>query len=196
MEKLKNEELLFPVDKSKADSLKQLSEKLQGMSSSPFVAEEKEETISDDFDMEPALMEKIKASENEMRDLLKSMGQDYDALIKMDGKSVYARAVAANPAILDFVKSSANPVLEAVKIAMGFKPYADFMEKYGSEPSEIIENVRKEIDGENMKEKKQKISGKSDYEQALNRPSFSHATKSIKEEKSDKVKTLEDIFKR
>ena len=197
MENQNKEELLFPVDKSKADSLNELSKKLEQLANTrnPEKSEAKE-TISDDFDVTPEELLKIEESEKDMRELLKTMGLDYDALIRMDGKSVYARAVSANPGVLEYVKSSKNPVLEAVKIAVGFKPYAEFMDKYGNEPEAIIKNIRSEFEGEKSKENKAKESEISQQEKALSRPSFSGNGSGIKQENDSKVSTFDEIFKK
>ncbi|MFT7434148.1 MAG: hypothetical protein ACI9TY_001796 [Alphaproteobacteria bacterium] len=192
---------LFPVDKSEADSLKQLTEKLNLIAAQNKPLSENneiaiDETIADDFDVSAEEFSKIQSSENDMRGLLKTMGLNYDALIRMDEKSVYARAIAANPAVLDFVKSSKKPVFEAVKIALGFKPYAEFMDKYGSEPADILKNIRSEYEGENKEVKQNDVLDNASLTEALNRPSFSSAVtgNSKGKNKSTDVQTFNDIF--
>lgn len=199
MRKKETNDILFPVDKNEADSLKQLSEKLTLMAvkNKPVVGTDEisnDETIADDFDASPDEIKKIQNAENDMRSLLKAMDVDYDTLIRMDNKSVYSRAVAANPAILEFVRTSANPVLEAVKIALGFKPYAEFMDKYGNEPNEILKNIHQEFETKN-KAKTDTSTTEIDVNETLVRPSFSNVTTDKSQLKSSKTPSFNDIFK-
>ena len=183
------EESIFPVDKNDVESEKQLSAKLSKISKDQHANEAENvepQTLGDDFDLLPEQLNVIEQTEKEMRELLAHFDVSYDRLIAMDGQSVYSRAVAANPAILTAVKEATNPVYAAVKIALQFKPYADFMEKYGSEPNEILSNIKQAEKAEF-----------SPRESGVNSPSFS-STKMAKkmEEKVSKTPSLDDIFKR
>lgn len=106
------------------------------------------ETIADDGVIPADRQTQIASDEVLVREVLGMFGTDYDALIKMDGESVYARAVQANPAILKEVLGSERPVLSALKVAMGYKPMAEFVGKYGSSPAEIKAAMRAEFDAE------------------------------------------------
>jgi hypothetical protein len=83
-----------------------------------------------------------------VRAALQLVGVDYDALISMDNGSVYAKAVAANPQLLQEVSRAKEPVLAALQIAVGFKPVADFTGKYGTTPDEIKAKMRAEFEAE------------------------------------------------
>lgn len=106
------------------------------------------ETISDDFALSDDARLSIQQTEETVRQVLKLFELDYDALVRMDDTSLYARAVQENPAVLAYVKQAQNPVLEALKIAIGFKPYAEFIEKYGKDPDSIKTAMRAEIEAE------------------------------------------------
>ncbi len=110
------------------------------------------ETIADDGGIPADKMNQIQAQiasdEALVRDVLALTGGDYDALVRMDGESVYSRAVQANPEILKQVMASERPVLAALKVAMGYKPVAEFVGKYGSSPAEIKAAMRAEIEAE------------------------------------------------
>jgi len=97
---------------------------------------------------------RIMQEEQFARELLKLMGVNYDELIRMDERSPYARAVQANPALLDQVRQASSPVLAALRVAMGFKPYAEFMDRYGSEPDSIREAIRQEVQAEMQQQPK------------------------------------------
>ncbi len=130
MQNIAKNETQFPVDKSEQNSLNELTKKLEALGKLKGSTQHLE-TITDDFEVDADRMKIIEKSEAEMRELLGLLGVNYDDLIRMDDKSVYARAVKANPNILDYVKNAENPVLAAVKVSLQFKPYAEFMEKYG-----------------------------------------------------------------
>jgi len=80
-------------------------------------------------------------------------GVDYDALIGTGGegdqRSVYARAVAADPQLLKDVLEAESPVLAALQVAVGYKPVAEFTQKYGSTPEDIKAAMRAEFEAEN-----------------------------------------------
>ncbi|MFZ2620338.1 MAG: hypothetical protein WAX89_05635 [Alphaproteobacteria bacterium] len=112
-----------------------------------------QETISDDAALSPEVQARLMADESLVREVLKLFNVDYDALIKMDAgegqeATPYARAVKANPAVLEHVLQSAQPVLAALQVALGFKPYAEFMAKYGDDPQSIRDAIRKEVEAE------------------------------------------------
>ncbi|PIZ30481.1 MAG: hypothetical protein COY40_04605 [Alphaproteobacteria bacterium CG_4_10_14_0_8_um_filter_53_9] len=102
------------------------------------------ETIADDGDVSAEKAATIATTEAVLRPALHVFGIDYDALIKMDGASPYAQAVAAKPGVLQEVLSSDNPVLSALKVAEDYKPYAEFAAAYGTEPSAIKEKIAAE----------------------------------------------------
>lgn len=185
----KNEKI-FPVDKNEQESMQQLAEKLDALQSKK--GEKAEETITDDFNVDADKMKVIEKAESEMRALLKLIDVDYDDLIRMDGKSIYSRAVSANPAVLDYVKNAENPVLEAVKISLQFKPYAEFMEKYGDQPDDIFQNIKNEIEGAKGQ---QKVEVKPTVEEVIKGASFSGmpSGNSSEEKKSD-ASSLAEIF--
>lgn len=184
---------IFPVDKSEQESLKQLVEKLDKINSKNKTSNTTE-TISDDFDVEAEKLKTIENSEAEMRTLLNLMDIDYDELIRMDGKSIYSRAVSSNPAVLDHVKNAKNPVLEAVKISLQFKPYAEFMGKYGQEPTEIFKNIKQEIEGQKVEQKEVE---KPSVQEIVEGSSFSGSLGSKAEgSKSSEVPSLNELFKK
>ena len=146
-----------------------------------------EETISDDFDLDENVRVGIERDEAVVRGVLELFDISYDDLVRMDGKSIYSRAVKANPAILENVKGAKSPVMEALKIALSFKPYAEFMEKYGDKPEDIKAAIRKEIESEKKQDKPQKTQEASTPFSQINGHGASHK----------KVRTgdrLEDIF--
>lgn len=106
------------------------------------------ETIADDGVIPADRQARLTRDEALVRDALGLFGVDYDALIKMDGASVYSRAVQANPALAGEVLKAESPVLEALKIAVQFKPVAEFTGKYGSTPEDIKAAMRAEIEAE------------------------------------------------
>lgn len=109
------------------------------------------ETIVDDGDASAPQRERIAHDEGLVRDVLALVGVDYDALIKMDGKTPYSLAVQANPQLTSDVLQAEQPVVAALKIALGYRPYAEFVGKYGQEPGEIKERIRAEVMAENKK---------------------------------------------
>lgn len=107
------------------------------------------ETIADDTAALADKAEIIRRDEALVREALAMFGVDYEALISpqdKDGKpSVYARAVQANPAVLEQVARDPIPVLAALRVATGYKPFADFTEKYGSTPEDIKAALKAEV---------------------------------------------------
>ncbi len=130
---------LAAVSQERAPEDVQLTQEREGIETVP------DQSISDDINATGALQRSIERDEAVVRDALSIFGIDYDALIQMDGKSVYSRAVTANPAVLDIVALSKKPVLAALKIATQFKPYAEFLDKYGDEPEVIRKAIKEEL---------------------------------------------------
>ena len=141
---MEQEKLELPVDKAEREQREKALKAKSG---------EVSETISDDSPLDENQRQKILATEVIVRKTLAVFGLDYDQLIAMDNNSLYAQAVQTNPAILDAVLGAEDPVIEAVKIAVGFKPVAEFKAKYGDNPESIKEAMRSEILAE-MKENK------------------------------------------
>lgn len=190
MQNIAKNETQFPVDKSEQNSLNELTKKLEALGKLKGSTQHLE-TITDDFEVDADRMKIIEKSEAEMRELLGLLGVNYDDLIRMDDKSVYARAVKANPNILDYVKNAENPVLAAVKVSLQFKPYAEFMEKYGQEPSEIFKNIKHEIEGK----KKQPHKTMPAVEEIIEGASFSEMPTAHKaKNKSSEPLGLAEIF--
>lgn len=106
------------------------------------------ETIADDGVIPADRKAQIASDEALVREVLGMVGADYDALIAMDGASVYARAVQANPEVLKGVLGAERPVVAALKVAMGYKPVADFVGKYGVKPEDIKAAMRAEFEAE------------------------------------------------
>lgn len=106
------------------------------------------ETISDDYNLSVEAQQKIIDTESLLREALALFGIDYNALVRMDEASAYAQAIQASPEVARRVAESSNPVLEALKIAVYFKPYADFQSRYGQTPDEIKANLRQEFEQE------------------------------------------------
>ena len=121
------------------------------------------ETIADDgsipADRKDQIQAQIASDEALVREVLGMVGADYDALIAMDGASVYSKAVKANPGLLKDVLESERPVLAALKVAMSFKPVADFVGKYGSSPEDIKAAMRAEFEAEMAAKEAGKPSG-------------------------------------
>lgn len=105
-------------------------------------------TISDDAPLPADKRAAIARDETLVRGALKAVGVDYDALISMEGQegktSPYALAAQANPQVLNEVLASDIPVLKALEVAVGFKPYAEFTAKYGSAPEAIKAAIKAE----------------------------------------------------
>lgn len=190
MQNVAKNETQFPVDKNEQNSLNELAKKLEELGEQKGNTQHLE-TIADDFEVSADRMKIIEKSEAEMRELLGLLGVNYDDLIRMDDKSVYARAVKANPNIWDYVKNAENPVLAAVKVSLQFKPYAEFMEKYGQEPSEIFQNIKHEIEGEKKQPQKAMLA----VEEVIEGASFSDMPTAQKaKSKSSKPLGLAEIF--
>lgn len=133
--------------------LEQIKQRLQAVQGTPAVNKVGGgETIADDGVIPADKQAQIASDEALVRAVLGMVGVDYDALIAMDGKSanpsIYARAVQANPALLQDVLSADRPVLAALQVAMGYKPVADFVGKYGATPEDIKSAMRAEFEAE------------------------------------------------
>ena len=106
-------------------------------------------TITDDAPLPADKRAAIAREETLVRQALKAVGFDYDALIAQEAQegktSAYAQAVAANPAVLKQVMAADSPVVAALEVAMNYKPYAEFAAKYGREPNAIREAIRAEV---------------------------------------------------
>mgnify|MGYP006267984581 CR=1 FL=1 len=117
-----------------------------------------DETLADDGQIAADKQAMIEADEDIIRPVLALFDIDYDALIRLDSVtdkedeagqySPYARAVQANPALLQQVMQAERPVLAALKAALAFKPYAEFAEKYGDDPQSIRDKLREELRAE------------------------------------------------
>lgn len=111
------------------------------------------QTVADDSGpVSEAKAKMIARDEALVRGVLGLLGADYDALIAREAKdgkkSAYAQALEAQPGLAKQVLASGQPVLEALKIAFGFKPFAEFAEKYGRTPDEIKAAVAREVKAE------------------------------------------------
>lgn len=106
------------------------------------------ETIADDGVIPADRHSRIAEDEVLVRAVLAMVGVDYDQLIAMDGESVYAQVTRANPDVIQQVLNAERPVLAALQVAMGFKPIADFVGKYGSTPDDIKAAMRAEFEAE------------------------------------------------
>lgn len=178
--------LRLPVDDAEKASETALAAKLSGENVSP-------ETIADDAVIPKEKAARVADVENIVRETLAIFGMDYDSMIRMDDKSLYARVVRRRPEVLSAVMQDENPVLAALKIAVGFQPYADFIEKYGEEPEVIVKAIREEV----MTEMKQARASKESAVNSIKSPAFSGEIKPKKAKpKAKKEKTLDDIFKR
>jgi hypothetical protein len=80
-----------------------------------------------------------------VRQVLALFGIDYDGFIAMDGKSCYCQAMSANPQLAQQVALADWPILEALKAALEYQPYAEFTSKYGRTPEEIKQNLQAEM---------------------------------------------------
>lgn len=185
---------LLPVDQAEEKANKLLQEKVSAHQNT-------NETVSDDLPIKPEKVKFIQETEKVVRETLAIFGIDYDALIRMDANSLYAKVVKRKPEVLEHVMADENPVLAALKIAVGFQPYAEFIEKYGEEPEAIKNAIKEEL----MLEMKQKRTEKEKsamggmHERS---PSFSNMKgvqknkKSTKKENAYKQKSIEEMFKR
>jgi hypothetical protein len=86
--------------------------------------------------------------EDAVRAALALFGVDYDSYITYTPDSAYAMALAANPALVEHITSSPMPVVEALKVALAYQPYAEFARKYGTSPEAIREAIRQELEAE------------------------------------------------
>src|SRR5690606_11491117 len=104
--------------------------------------------------------------------------------IAMDGESVYSRAVKANPTLLQDVLGSDRPVVAALRVAMGYKPVAEFIGKYGSSPDAIKAAMRAEFEAEVAAKEKGVAEG----------PLFSSRMPSAKAPAAPRKGKLADVF--
>jgi hypothetical protein len=111
-----------------------------------------DDTIANDGTLSQEVQQAIEQDEQLVRNVLAMLGLNYDTLISLepvDGKmSPYARAVQANPAVLQQVLENERPVLAALQVAMTFEPFAEFVDKYGEDPQSIREAIRQEMKDE------------------------------------------------
>ena len=204
--KNKAQKPMFPQDIAQAETMEKVTNKLEEIAQNNLpegmhdqVQNSKtvdNQTLADDFDLTAEQAELIQTTEGIVRELFTIMGGNYDALIAMDGKSPYSRLVDENPLLSNQVKDAKNPVLEAVRLAVGFKPYQEFMDKYGSTPDAIKDAMRKEIEEEFSKEssasEKKKLA-----EKKLKMPVFSSYGNVSSEHSSGKKNgEFSDVFKR
>lgn len=103
------------------------------------------QTLGDDGPVAADTRAAIARDEALVREVLRMVGVDYDALIAMDGNSPYSLAVEANPALIQDILTDEKPVLAGLKVALGFKPQAEFSAKYGKTPEDIKANIRAEV---------------------------------------------------
>ena len=128
--------------------LERIRAQLQALAGKQKVPAEAQ-TIADDGSPLPAAkLAAIGRDEGLVRGTLELFGLNYDSLIAMDGQSAYAQAVQAQPELPKRVLASEQPVLEALKIALGFKPFAEFAQKYGRTPDDIKAAVEREVRAE------------------------------------------------
>jgi hypothetical protein len=103
------------------------------------------QTVGDDAPVPADRQAAIVHDEDLVRQVLGLFGIDYDALIVMDGKSCYSQALAARPDLAAQVLAADRPVVAALRVALDYKPYAEFAAKYGHTPEEIKANMAKEL---------------------------------------------------
>lgn len=120
-----------------------------------------QETIGDDFDISPEKLAQIEHEEALMRRALALFDVDYDSLVRMDGQSAYSQAVTTKPEVLEMVKNAQSPVLAAMQVAVQFKPYAEFSEKYGNTPDDIRNAIRSEVEKEMQSKTKKQLKEKA-----------------------------------
>lgn len=161
--------------------LEQIKARLQSMQGANKVGGG--ETIADDGVIPADRQTQIAGDEALVREALGLVGVSYDQLIRMDGESIYAKAVEANSDILKGVLGAERPVLAALKVAVGYKPVAEFIGKYGSQPEDIKAAMRAEIEGE-MSAKEGKAVG----------PVFSGVQGSARSQAQPKKGKLADVF--
>lgn len=163
------------------------------------------ETLADDLPMTAAKAQAITRDEALVRQVFELLGQDYDALIRMEPVadkaagtttySPYAKAIQANPALLQEVLAAESPVLAALQIAMQFAPYADFTAQYGNDPQSIKAAMRKELQAEMQT----KMTGTTEPSQAAdgNYPvvtPFSKTSRKSSKQSGFREKSLTEIF--
>ena len=164
-----------------------------------------QETLSDDGPISQVKADEIKRDEAIVRTVFELLGQDYDALIRMDPVvdeqngtttySPYAKAIQANPGLVQEILAAESPVLAAVQIAMNFAPYAEFMAQYGEDPQSIKENMRKELSRE-MNEKMNKTTAPAHaaVDDAPVVTPFSRTSRKANKKIAFKEKSLKEIF--
>jgi hypothetical protein len=84
-----------------------------------------------------------------VRQVLALFNIDYNGFIAMDGKSCYCQAMDANPQLAQQVALADWPILEALKVALEYQPYAEFTSRYGRTPEEIRQNMQAELAAQN-----------------------------------------------
>ncbi len=156
-------------------------------------AQQGAETIADDAPTSTDKQAVIEADEALLRPALALFDIDYDALIRLEptgtaednavSYSPYARAVQANPALLQQVMQAERPVLAALKVALAFQPYAAFADKYGADPQSIRDALREEL--------RQEILGQDGAEPSLPAPGeatpFSSVSYQTRQQKNKKT---------
>ncbi|MDD9911573.1 MAG: hypothetical protein OXR68_04260 [Alphaproteobacteria bacterium] len=134
------------------DKLEQMNEKTgsEGMNEDGMadVIDKKPQTVGDDGTYTVEQQKRIAEDEALIRPVLALFGIPYDDLIQLQADGItspYEKAIQANPALLQQVLQSERPVLAALQVAVGFKPYAEFMDKYGADPQSIRTAIREEM---------------------------------------------------
>ncbi|MCP4355515.1 MAG: hypothetical protein GY793_07770 [Proteobacteria bacterium] len=115
---------------------------------------EKNQTVSDDFEVEDPKEKEILHYEDVIRRTLALFDISYDDLIRMDGKSAYNKAIDLYPHLINEVQNAVCPPLVALHIANSMKPYMEFTSKYGTSFEDIKESLKEEIKKENEEVKK------------------------------------------
>lgn len=133
--------------------LEALRAKLRELQAAPAREVGGDGTVSNDGPLPADKKTQVERDEALVRPVLALFGLDYAALITAEEgpngeKSPYAQAVAANPRLLQEVLAADNPVLAALQVAVSFKPYADFTQKYGTTPEAIKAAIVQEAQGQ------------------------------------------------
>lgn len=132
--------------------LEALRAKLRELQAAPVNEVGGDGTVSNDGPLPADKKTQVERDEALVRAVLALFNIDYAALITSETgpngeQSPYAQAVASNPRLLKDVLAADNPVLAALQVAVGFKPYADFTQKYGSTPEAIKAAITQEAMG-------------------------------------------------
>lgn len=176
------------------DTFAQLQEQLAALASA---AEQDEsiaaESIADDTNLDEKARRAIERDEALVRRALELFGVVYDDLIRMDEQSPYAKALKMQPDLLTQIANAENPVLAALEVAVGFEPYADFIQKYGQDPAQIKESIRQEVEEELRKASKQRLAETSNNTETA--PVFSTSRGQTSRPSGNKPVPLADIFK-